>query len=69
MARKRSGITVPSVGASVRHPLWPELGLGRVETVGKFTPWNASVVGGRVRWSCGQVSKHNLSILCEVAGD
>lgn len=54
----------PPVGAKVRHPLWPELGTGVVETsmesplVVQRTGW--------VQWSCGQRSRHNLSVLREV---
>lgn len=73
MPRRGSGVTVPAVGSKVRHPLWPELGIGEVETVGKYgdTPGRSSRIGasfvaGRVRWSCGQVSHHNLSVLREV---
>jgi hypothetical protein len=66
MALLGSGIKVPTVGATVRHPLWPELGIGEVETVSGASD---NVVGqrtGRIRWSCGQVSRHNLSVLREV---
>lgn len=73
MSRKGSGAVVPPVGSKVRHPLWPELGVGEVETVGKYghrpdrsDRAGASLVAGRVRWSCGQVSHHNLSVLREV---
>lgn len=58
-------VYTPPVGAKVRHPLWPELGNGVVETVtwttfaGQRTGW--------VRWECGQRSRHNLSVLREVS--
>lgn len=53
----------PAVGAIVAHPLYPELGTGVVETAGKAAPTDRA---GRVRWSTGQVSTHNLSVLREV---
>lgn len=54
----------PRIGATVRHPLWPELGTGVVETHSKATEPSARV--GRIRWSTGQVSTHNLATLREV---
>jgi hypothetical protein len=54
----------PSVGAKVRHPLWPELGVGEVQTSG--TAVQVQLRSGWIRWSCGQVSRHNLSVLREV---
>lgn len=66
MARKGSGIVVATVGATVRHPLWPELGTGEVEECGQNSqPQHRTA---RVRWSCGQVSSHNLAVLKEVEG-
>ena len=66
MARMGSGVKLPDVGATVRHPLWPELGDGAVESVNKTEAHNKTCVCGRIRWSCGQVSTHNLSVLREV---
>ena len=54
----------PPVGAKVVHPLWPELGTGVVETQSKAIEPSARV--GRIRWSTGQVSTHNLAVLKEV---
>lgn len=66
MARKGSGAPIPDVGATVHHPLWPELGSGVVQTVSKHEPNHVSYATGRIRWSCGQVSVHNLSVLRKV---
>lgn len=55
----------PAVDAIVVHPLYPELGTGVVETAGKAAPSDRA---GRVRWSTGQVSTHNLAVLKEVEG-
>ena len=66
MARLGSGAVIPPVGAKVRHPLWPELGVGEVETASRCKQPSLRV--GRVRWSCGQASAHNLSVLREVEG-
>lgn len=65
MATLGSGMRVAGVGASVTHPLYPELGTGVVETAGKAAPSDRA---GRVRWSTGQVSTHNLAVLKEVEG-
>lgn len=64
MSRKGSGVSVASVGATVRHPLWPELGVGEVEWCGKAA--QPPLRCGRVRWSCGQISTHNLAVLKQV---
>jgi hypothetical protein len=64
MSRKGSGAVVPLVGAKVRHPLWPELGVGEVQTSGKAP--HPGTCCGHVRWSTGQVSTHNLATLREV---
>lgn len=55
----------PPVGSKVRHPLWPELGVGEVKTMSR-TELIAHRVGW-VEWSCGQRSRHNLSTLREVS--
>ena len=55
---------IPRVGATVRHPLWPELGTGVIETATKARQPGCRC--GRVRWSTGQVSTHNLATLREV---
>lgn len=53
----------PTVGKRVVHPLWPELGVGVVETNTTATP---CLRMGRIRWSIGQVSTHHLATLREV---
>jgi hypothetical protein len=66
MSRRGSGVVLPTVGASVRHPLWPELGIGEVEVTTQISSQHLGAAAGRVRWSTGQVSTHNLSVLRKV---
>jgi hypothetical protein len=48
-------------GSAVRHPLYPELGRGRVVEIARSVPPAA-----RVEWStAGQISTHALSVLRE----
>lgn len=54
----------PPVGATVRHPLWPELGVGVVETINDATDVRNRT--GLIRWATGQVSRHCLCVLREV---
>ena len=54
----------PPVGAKVIHPLYPELGVGVVESVN--TASQVTCRNGKVRWECGQVSTHALCVLREV---
>lgn len=54
----------PPIGAKVRHPLWPELGVGEVKTASSVT--QTRLRSGWIDWSCGQRSRHNLSVLREV---
>ena len=54
----------PPVGAKVFHPLYPELGVGVVEAANTDTL--PSLRTGRIRWECGQVSRHALCVLREV---
>lgn len=67
MATLGSGVVVACKGATVRHPLWPELGTGQVISVTSESI-NTANRTARVRWSTGQVSRHNLAVLREVAG-
>ncbi len=55
----------PPVGAKVIHPLYPELGVGVVESTNSDTT-QVTCRNGKVRWECGQVSRHALCILREV---
>lgn len=71
--RAGSGVCLPPIGAKVRHPLWPELGVGEVQSTNKAAIGSdargrgaATYATGRVRWSTGQVSVHNLAILREL---
>ena len=62
--RAGSGVTIPPIGAKVHHPLYPELGIGVVEAANTDTL--PSLRTGRIRWECGQVSRHALCVLREV---
>jgi hypothetical protein len=64
MTLKGSGVVVPTAGAWVTHPLWPELGVGLVLTASKAVNPGARV--GRIRWATDQLSTHNLATLKEV---
>ena len=54
----------PPVGARIIHPLYPELGVGVVESTTHCA--QVSLRNGKVRWECGQVSTHALCVLREV---
>lgn len=56
-----------TVGETVRHPLWPELGTGRVLDITHTPHWTTR--NARISWSTGQRSSHALSILRVVNHD
>jgi hypothetical protein len=55
----------PAVGATVRHPLWPELGHGTVTQANRAT--QPQMRTGVVAWATGQISRHCLAVLVEVS--
>lgn len=52
-----------TVGDKVRHPLWPELGTGRLTWLSKASENNHSNPVAKVHWATGQHSTHSLLVL------